>query len=165
MIALKQVLVPTDFSEPSDAALAYGRELARAFGAKLHVLHVAESLMTTAGIEYFSASLPEVQAGIEEAARKKLQTIITAQDREELQAEVAVRTWTSPAAGILEYAKEEDIDLIVMGTHGRGAMSRFLIGSVAERVVRTAPCPVLTVHRPEHDFLAPDVVALVAAHA
>ena len=56
---------------------------------------------------------------------------------------------------ILRYAKEQQIDLIVMGTHGRGAVSHLLIGSVAENVVRKAPCPVLTIRHPEHDFIMP----------
>ena len=65
-----------------------------------------------------------------------------------------------PAHAITEYAKEAAVDLIVLGTHGRGAVAHLLMGSVAERVVRTAPCPVLTVRHPEHEFVLPD--ALVA---
>ena len=69
-------------------------------------------------------------------------------------------TAISPAAAIVDYARREQIDLIVMGTHGRGGVAHLLMGSVAERVVRTAPCPVLTVRHPEHEFVLPD--ALVA---
>ena len=72
----------------------------------------------------------------------------------------AVRTGNSPAFEIARYAKAEGIDLIVMGTHGRGMMGHLLMGNVAEKVVRIAPCPVLTVHHPEHEFIQPD--ALVA---
>jgi nucleotide-binding universal stress UspA family protein len=63
---------------------------------------------------------------------------------------------------IVGYAKENDVDLIIMGTHGRGAIAHLLMGSVAERVVRTAPCPVLTVRHPEHEFVLPDALAAVA---
>jgi nucleotide-binding universal stress UspA family protein len=63
---------------------------------------------------------------------------------------------------IIEYAVDHEIDLIVMGTHGRGALRHLLMGSVAERVVRSAPCPVLTVHAVERDFLQPDVMEAVA---
>jgi nucleotide-binding universal stress UspA family protein len=65
-------------------------------------------------------------------------------------------TSNTPSRAIVDYAKEERIDLIVAGTHGRGAVAHALIGSVAERIVRTAPCPVLTVRQPEHEFVVPD---------
>jgi nucleotide-binding universal stress UspA family protein len=68
----------------------------------------------------------------------------------------------SPAAAIVNYAVNEQIDLIVTGTHGRGAVAHLLMGSVAERVVRTAPCPVLTVRHPEHEFVIPDALVAVA---
>ena len=70
----------------------------------------------------------------------------------------------SPAAAITSYAREWGIDLIVMGTHGRGGFAHLLMGSVSERVVQTAPCPVLTVRHPEHEFVLPDaLVAVVKA--
>jgi len=69
---------------------------------------------------------------------------------------------TSPAMAIVDYAREAHSDLIIMGTHGRGAMAQLLMGSVAERVVRTAPCPVLTVRHPEHEFVLPDALVAVA---
>jgi nucleotide-binding universal stress UspA family protein len=159
MIALKNVLVATDFSEPSDAALAYGRELARAFGSTLHVLHVVENLAARAAADAYPMMLPEMQREIEDAAWKRLEAMLTSADRKNLGATPAVRTGMSPAAGIVEYAREKQIDLIVMGTHGRGAVAHLLMGSVAERVVRTAPCPVLTVRHPEHEFVVPDAVA------
>ena len=67
-----------------------------------------------------------------------------------------LETSDHPADEIVQYAKAAGIDLIVMGTHGRGAMAHLLVGSVAETVVRTAPCPVLTVRHPEHEFVVPD---------
>ncbi len=149
MIALKNVLVATDFSESSDQALAYGRDLARTFGARLHVLHIAENLMATSVADYYPAGFPEMQLEVEGAARTRVEALVTAEDRAQLKAVAVVRTSAAPAAAIVEYAKEGSIDLIVMGTHGRGMVSRLLMGSVAERVVRLAPCPVLTVRKPE----------------
>jgi nucleotide-binding universal stress UspA family protein len=73
-----------------------------------------------------------------------------------------VQTAVSPAESIVEHAKTETIDVIVIGTHGRSGFSRVLMGSVAERVVRLAPCPVLTVRHPEHEFIAPDALVLTA---
>ena len=73
-----------------------------------------------------------------------------------------LETSDSPAAAIATYAKSADIDLIVLGTHGRSAVEQLLVGSVAERVVRTAPCPVLTVRHPEREFVLPDSAETVA---
>ena len=72
-------------------------------------------------------------------------------------------TSDDPADAITEYAKTANIDLIVMGTNGRGAVAQLLVGSVAERVVRTAHCPVLTVKHPEHEFVLPDEVLQTTA--
>jgi nucleotide-binding universal stress UspA family protein len=162
MIALKNVLVATDFSESSDHALAYGRDLARTFGAKLHVLHIAENLMATSVAEYYPAGFPEMQMEVEAVARTRVEDLVTAEDRAKLSAVAIVRTSAAPAAAIVEYAKEVGADLIAIGTHGRGMVSRLLMGSVAERVVRLAPCPVLTVRQPERDFVVPEALAAKA---
>jgi nucleotide-binding universal stress UspA family protein len=162
MIRLKNVLVATDFSEPSNAALNYGRELARTFGAKLRVVHVIENVFaTTVGVEGYFANLPELQYEIEESARKELDAAITDEDRRELNAEPVLLTSSTPALSIVSYAKESAADLLVMGTHGRGGLAHALMGSVAERVVRMAPCPVLTVRHPEHEFVFPDALVAV----
>jgi len=166
MILLKQILVATDFSEPSDAALAYGRELARTFGAQLTVLHVAENIAARAyGADGFVFAEPELQRDVEAAARKQLEALVSDEDRQQLRAQIVVLTANSTALTIVGFAQETSVDLIVMGTHGRGAVAHLLMGSVAERVVRTAPCPVLTVRHPEHDFVLPDALVAVAAKA
>jgi nucleotide-binding universal stress UspA family protein len=162
MIRIKNVLVATDFSEPSEAALNYGRELARSFGAKLHVLHVADNIYMQYGAEGYSGGLPDLQQEIEEAARVRLDGLLDQEDRTMLRAEAVILAGTAKAAAIVEYAKENTIDLIVMGTHGRGAISHLLLGSVAERVVRTAGCPVLSVHHPVHEFVLPDALVATA---
>ena len=162
MVVLKKILVATDFGEASDAALNYGRELARTFGATLHVLHVVENVMSQYATEFAFAAYPEVQKQVEDAAGKQLNTLLGEEDREKLGARPVLRTSTAPAVAIVDYAKEERVDLIVMGTHGRGAVAHFLAGSVAERVVRSAPCPVLTVRSPEHEFVLPDALVAVA---
>ena len=163
MITIKNVLVASDFSETSASALNYGREFARTFGATLHVLHVIENALVWAGPEVAAIDLVKLQAELAAAAREKLDRIVTAEDAAQLKAVTAVRTGNSPAFEIAAYAKAEGIDLILMGTHGRGMMGHLLMGNVAEKVVRIAPCPVLTVHHPEHEFLQPD--ALVATGA
>jgi len=163
MILIKNVLVATDFSEPSEAALNYGRELARTFNATLHLLHIADDVVLQSyGIEGYTAVLPELQQEIEQAARGQLDRLLTEEDRTELRATRVVITGVAKAATIVQYAGCHRIDLIVMGTHGRGAVTQLLMGSVAERVVRTAPCPVLTVHHPEREFVVQDSLVAVA---
>lgn len=162
MIALKHILVATDFSEPSAAALEYGRHFARAFGATLHVLHIAENVIARFGAEAYPMILPDLQRDVEEAAEKRLAATIDDDDRRTLTVVPVVRTSAVPAAAIVEYAAQARVDLIIMGTHGRGAVAHLFVGSVAERVVRAAPCPVLTVHHPEREFIAPDALVAVA---
>ena len=162
MILLKKILVATDFGEASDSALNYGRDLARTYGATLHVLHVAENLVARYANVEALALLPQLQADIDEAARKRMAELVTDEDRTMLHAKPVVLAAFGTAEAIVEYAKAYNVDVIVMGTHGRGGFSHLLMGSVAERVVRTAPCPVLTVRHPEHEFLAPDALVAVA---
>jgi len=162
MIALKQILVATDFGEASDVALRYGQTLATHFGAHLHVLHVAQNTYFNAvGSDAYVALSPDLQEEVEGAAKQQLAERLIDSDRSGPETTAIVETSTSPVFSILEYAKRNRVDLIVMGTHGRGPMAHLLMGSVAERVVRLAPCPVLTVRHPEHEFVLPD--ALVAA--
>lgn len=148
MIALEHVIVPTDFSEASDVALAYGRTLARTFGATLHVLHVAENV--------FMRAIAADPYALEAAAAKQLQDRITDDDRRTLRTHAVLETSDDPAKAIAAYANAIHAGLIVMGTHGRPFREQILMGSVAERVVRTARCPVLTVKHPEHEFVWPD---------
>jgi nucleotide-binding universal stress UspA family protein len=102
----------------------------------------------------------DAQEEIEASARARANALLTDEDRAQLHARAVVHTAVSPAEAIVEYAKAEAVDVIVIGTHGRSGFSRVLMGSVAERVVRLAPCPVLTVRHPEHEFIAPDALVL-----
>jgi nucleotide-binding universal stress UspA family protein len=163
MITLKNILVATDFSEPSDAALTYGRALARNFGATLHVVHVVDNVPTFVyGAEAYAVSMPELQQELDDSARKQLADLLVDNDQQPMAVRPVVIASHAPAAAIVDYAGRERIDLIVAGTHGRGGVAHLLMGSVAERVVRTAPCPVLTVRHPEHEFVVPDALVAVA---
>ena len=159
MIALKKILVPTDFGEAADAALNYARALARNFGASIDVLHVADDVSSRmfAG-EVFMAMPPTLQKDVEDMARKQLDARLIDNDPDPLPVRPIVLSSNAPALTIVNYAKETGTDLIVMGTHGRGAMAHLLMGSVAERVVRLAGCPVLIVRHPEHEFVVPDTL-------
>lgn len=159
MIVLKNILVATDFSESAAVALSYGRDFARTFNARLHLVHMVEDVMMRYSPEV-SFAVPELQKNLEENAWRNVRGLVTDDDRA-LSIVPGVQTCVNIPQGIVEYAKANAIDLIITGTHGHGPIKHLLVGSVAERVVRTAPCPVLTVHAKERDFIAPD--ALVAA--
>jgi len=148
MIALKRILVATDFGPAAEAALTYGRALAKNFGATLTVMHVAENF-------FLRATIADPHA-LKAAVARRLEERLTAEDRRALHARAVLETSDQPADAITTYAKQAEIDLIVMGTHGRHGISHLLVGSVAEHVVRTASCPVLTVKHPEHEFVIPD---------
>ncbi|MBP7778652.1 MAG: universal stress protein [Acidobacteria bacterium] len=154
-IALRHILVPTDFSDCSTAALRYGLALAERFDAHLHVLHTVQNPFDQPwAAEVYAVSEADFEKTARAAADTELARLLEQSGRRADQVTSATTVGT-PFLAIVTYAKEAPIDLIVMGTHGRGALAHLLIGSVAENVVRKAPCPVLTVHHPEHEFVAP----------
>lgn len=151
MINLKNVLVAVNFDEASNVALRYARGLAGNFGARLHVIHVMENL--------FLRPMANDPRAIEAGITKRLLDVLSEEDRTVLHAVPVIRTSDAPAEEIVKYAQAEQVDLIVMGTHGRPGFSHLLMGSVAEKVVRTAPCPVLTLRHPEREFITADAPA------
>jgi nucleotide-binding universal stress UspA family protein len=161
MVVIKNILVATDFSEPSVVALAYGRDFARTYNARLHVLHVVEDVMLRYAPEVGFIG-GDLQKDLDALASRDLNALITDDDRRTLDVVPVIDRGINPAEIIVKYAKANAIDLIVTGTHGHGAVKHFLMGSVAERVVRTAPCPSLTVHAHERDFIVPDALTLAA---
>jgi nucleotide-binding universal stress UspA family protein len=154
MIALKRILVATDFSEASQIAVRYGRALAERFGASLDIVHVMEDPFIYAPTSEGYLPPPQYFEEMERNSRERLEQTITPADRQKLNARFAIKKG-NPFVEIIRFAKNENIDLIVMGTHGRGPIAHMLMGSVAEKVVRKAPCPVLTVRHPEHEFVMP----------
>jgi nucleotide-binding universal stress UspA family protein len=154
MIRLSQILVATDFSEASEVAMDYGRALARTFDSALHLLHVMEN--------QFLRPMPVDPYQHKTATSARLGQRLTDEDRTALHAHAVLETSDNAADEIVKYAGAHNIDLIVMGTHGRGAMAQLLMGNVAEKVVRTAPCPVLTVRHPEREFVVPDAADATA---
>ena len=140
------ILVPSDFSEAADAALDYARILAQKFGATLQLLHVIELAHAPGAFsgEVFIAETPDTYDLLRREAHLKLAKRVRPADLARHGATTEVITGQS-AGVIVQYATDMNIDLIVMGTHGRTGLAHLLMGSVAEHVVRTAPCPVLTV--------------------
>jgi nucleotide-binding universal stress UspA family protein len=161
---ISRILVPTDFSEPSEAALDYARTLARQFGATFHLLHVIE-LPSTTGLFSSERYVPEDPRFVSERmaqAKLRLARRLLPSDKARYRATKGILV--GPAGNtIVKYAQEENFDLIVMGTHGRSGLTHVLMGSVAEHVVRTAPCPVLTVHSTSIDRIPIEERAPAAA--
>lgn len=150
MIELRNLLLPVDFSEPSLKATEYAVSLARRFNSALHVLHVIEDPVVYLPM-FESYPLP-TREQFETYAQDRLENWISEEDSEGIKVELLWRHG-SPNLEIIDYAGDSKIDLIVMGTHGRGVAAHLLLGSVAEKVVRKAPCPVLTVHPAGKQFV------------
>jgi nucleotide-binding universal stress UspA family protein len=155
MIDLHHILVPTDFSKHSDNALVYAVAFAEKFQAELHILHVVQDLAVF--VPDMVSAAPPVAPPVEQitaAARGALDRIVRERQLGNLRVHTDVRQGP-PFYEIVRYARETNVDLIIMGTHGRAGLAHVLLGSVAEKVVRKAPCPVLTVRHPEHEFVHP----------
>lgn len=155
MLKIKKILVPTDFSEFGEQALLYGCELAKKFDAELHLLNVVQDAVAMfPEPNMMGTSMNDLVADMQNLAHKQLEEMPDLPGTEDLKVVREVRV--GPAfLEILRYAKKSDIDLIVIGTHGRTGIKHMLLGSVAEKVVRKAPCPVLTVSHPEREFVMP----------
>lgn len=143
MISLRRILAPTDFSTCSQKALAYATAFAEKFGAELHVVHVVEDLSPL--LPASGLGLPVLTEAIREI-HEKADAALAALNVGDSSVKVvkAIRNGL-PHQEIAAYAKETEVDLIVLGTHGRSGFVHVLLGSIAEKTVRHAPCPVLTV--------------------
>jgi nucleotide-binding universal stress UspA family protein len=148
MQAVNAILVPVDFSAGSSRALAYAMRLAGRFGASLHVVHVLDDSFALAGyLETYAGHYMETAA---EQANAELEGVLTAEEKARYSAALAVRVG-KPANEILAYlAEHPEIDLVVMATTGRGSIARFMMGSVTDKILRAAPCPVVTLHPHDH---------------
>ena len=156
MIQLNRILVPTDFSDFSRPAIDYGCAIAARFESELHLLHVVPDpalLIPEAGM--FSVEAMQAQSDdLAQRARSQLNELPGGDwdNGKPIIREVRIGTIFLE---IIDYARAADIDLIVIGTHGRSALMHVLMGSVAERIVRKSPCPVLTVKPEGHQFVMP----------
>ena len=155
MIELKTILHPTDFSDASKHALTYALSGAGKYKAKLCILHVIEEVSTAMYFDMLQTpALAQLMVDIENQARKALDGLLTPEMREGLETEYLIRKGV-PFLEILRCAGEVNADMIICGTHGRTGLKHALFGSVAEKIVRKASCPVLSVRHPEHKFEMP----------
>jgi universal stress protein A len=145
MIEIRKILAPTDFSPHAAKAVRYACGLAERLESELHLLHVLAEVVPSGPDPLLTPVLPpEFFRETEEQSRVALARLLEPTWGRPRAIEAAVR-WDSPVEGIIEYARDQAIDLIVIATHGRTGLSHVLLGSVAERIVREAPCPVLTI--------------------
>lgn len=155
-IKFDNILFPTDFSEVARGALGHARELVNAFNGQLHCLHVVDE-----AYQYWSAMGPEsIPVGpppedMIELARNRMEKFRTEHLTELKRPPITEVILGRPFAEIIGYARRNDIGLIVMATHGRGAFAHLLLGSTTEKVVRKADCAVLTVRPAEQEFVMP----------
>ena len=156
MIAIKTILLPTDGSECSAKAMTYALSFATQYGGRVVALHVIdqrwEEQTRVAFVEVGQEVTQKIRNGYAEEARRILQAVVDAGARAGVPVDTRIVTGI-PFDEIVRIGKELSADLIIMGTHGRTGVSHLLLGSVAEKVVRRAPCPVLTVRKEDHDFV------------
>lgn len=153
MISIKNILCPVDYSVYSEMALTYAIEFAEKYYAKLYLMHVLDIRV----YDINNPDLYDINIVDEETLaklRERLLRCVTEDTRGKIAVE-ALLIQGVPFTEIIKASKEYKIDLIVIGTHGRTGISHAIMGSVAEKVVRKAPCPVLTIRHPEHDFIMP----------
>jgi universal stress protein A len=150
-ISIKKILAPTDFSPPSRKALHYALRFAEEFGSEVILLHVLEPVMP---LTFEGLTMPSPAAEIESSdAAKSLKALVASARARGIAGVRAIFRRGFASHEIVEAAKDLDVDLILIATHGYTGWKHFCIGSTAERVVRAAPCPVLVVREKEHDFL------------
>jgi nucleotide-binding universal stress UspA family protein len=152
VLEIRSILAPTDFSRHAEASVRYACGLAHRLGASLHLLHVLPDVIVPVGPDpaLVTSVPPEYYAETETRSRTALAAVFKPEWGEPASVEVAIR-WGDPVEGVVSYATDTGIDLIVIATHGRTGLSHVLLGSVAERIVREAPCPVLTIRNRDRD--------------
>jgi nucleotide-binding universal stress UspA family protein len=156
VIKMKKVLVPTDFSDSARHALTYGISFAREYGAELVLLHVVENITVGYASDLFPVPMAEVFQEISGYAKAELAKLAALARERGVAAVAEIVVQGKPSAEIIRHAAENAVDMIVLGTHGKGMLDQALFGSTTERVVRRAPCPVLTVRKAEHEFVEGD---------
>jgi len=149
----KKILCPVDFSQFTQEVINYAVDLAKKYGAELHVMHVVPNMTYFTPYESFLTpeNLVAIERNIQDEVENDFAKLLKDQN---VPTKKVIRTGV-PFVEIIDYAKSESIDLIVMGTHGRGSIEHILIGNVAEKVVRKSPCPVMTIRPKGKEFKMP----------
>ncbi len=151
MEMIKKILVPIDFSDYSKKALQYTVKLAKSFNAELFLVYVIEPMVYPADLSMGQMVIPQSEVNLSEKANSELEELATNEIADSLKYNIIIKTG-KPFMEIIETATEVDADLIIIATHGHTGVEHLLFGSTSEKVVRKAPCPVLTLREPLKGF-------------
>jgi universal stress protein A len=152
---ISKVLVPIDFSDYSKSALKYAVSFVKHFSAQLILVYVVEPVIYPPDFSMGQIAIPSVDLDMDKRAIDELNKLAEQEIPSEIKVKSVVKTG-KPFIEIIETASEQDVDLIIIATHGHTGMEHILFGSTAEKVVRKAPCPVLTLREPIKGFLFKD---------
>ncbi|HMN47771.1 MAG TPA: universal stress protein [Ignavibacteriaceae bacterium] len=150
-LSIKNILVPIDFSDYSKSALKYAVNFAKSFNADMTLIYVVEPIVYPPDFSMGQIAIPTVSTEWDERAREELDKLAKTQIPADVKVKTIIKTG-KPFVEIIETATEENIDLIIIATHGHSGVEHILFGSTAEKVVRKAPCPVLTLREPIKGF-------------
>ena len=148
---IKKVLVPIDFSDYSKSALKYAVNFAKSFNAEIILVYVVEPIIYPPDFSMGQIAMPSINTEWDDRAKDELQKLAKSEIADIANVKTVIKTG-KPFVEIIETAKEENIDLIIIATHGHSGVEHILFGSTAEKVVRKAPCPVLTLREPIKGF-------------
>jgi len=151
---IKKILIPTDFSSSAMHALKYAVEFNKSFNARLYILHVLQDITDFSEFNLSPTILPQLYAEFEQNATHKLEEIVNHLVPKDTACDTYIIHGV-PFFEIIQFSKDEGIDLIIMGSHGRTGIKHVLFGSTAEKVVKKAACPVLTIKHPDSEFEMP----------
>ena len=151
MEQIKNILVPIDFSDYSKNALKYAAQFAKKFSAKIYLIYVVEPMIYPADFSMGQVAIPSTDIDLHSRAEEELNKLSKEIINGSLPVEILIKTG-KPFVEIIEAASANDIDLIIIATHGHTGVEHLLFGSTAEKVVRKAPCPVLTLREPVKGF-------------
>ncbi len=154
MVNIKHILVPIDFSEPSKNALDFAVDFAGIFKADLTLLYIVEPVIYPADFSFGQVTVPNMEMELTSNGEKKLRELAASATEKGVAVQTEVKTGKA-FVEIVKYAREKDIDLIIIATHGHSAFENVLFGSTAEKVVRKAPCAVLTLRPDNLKFVMP----------
>ncbi len=150
-ITINKILVPIDFSEYSKSALKYAVSFAKKFEAEIFLIYVVEPIIYPPDFSMGQIAIPSMDIDLDKRAEEELKKLIETEINSSLKAEAIIKTG-KPFIEIIETASEKNIDMIIIATHGHSGVEHILFGSTAEKVVRKAPCPVLTLREPIKGF-------------
>lgn len=151
MYSVKNILVPIDFSDFSKNALRYSVNYAEHFKAKIFLIYVVEPAIYPADFSMGQVSIPSLDIDMTTRAHEELVKLVETEVATHVESEIIIKSG-KPFMGIIETASEKDVDLIIISTHGHTGVEHLLFGSTAEKVVRKAPCPVLSLREPLKGF-------------